>query len=435
MNKYFGTDGIRGIANKELTTDIAYRCGLALTKIKHCPLVVVGEDTRLSNNLIMFSLSAGIMAGGGNVVDAGIIPTSAVSYLTSVIKADFGVMISASHNPKEYNGIKIFASNAQKASEELEGLIEEKMMDKSILDFENIGTYVKKENLKEKYLEKLIESVNVRFNGLKVVLDFSNGASYKIGEIPFKKLGAEVIKINYCKNNNSINENCGSLFVEGLKREVLNSGADCGFAFDGDADRIIAVDETGRVIDGDAIIFILAMSLKKQNKLKKDIVVGTTQTNSSIEKRLNKKGIRFLRSDVGDKYVIEKMRDFGAVLGGEQSGHIIQSYIIPTGDGILAALKLLEVMKLENKKLSELFNIKLMPQLNTNIKVKDKMRVKNSEEINKYILNAQKTFNGRIVVRASGTEEKIRIMVEGENKTMCKKIMADLVSIVNNINI
>lgn len=429
MNKYFGTDGIRGIANKELTTDIAYRCGFSLTKIVNNPLILIGQDTRKSNNLILFAFSCGVMAGGGVVVDVGILPTSAVSYLTGVIKADFGVMISASHNPKEYNGIKVFGANSQKASEELESLIEENMQDISIKEYENIGTYVKKENLKEKYINKLINSVGVRLNGLKVVLDLSNGASYKVAEIPFEKLGAEVIKINYCKTG-EINENCGSLHLNSLKREVINSGADCGFAFDGDADRIMAVDENGREIDGDAIIFLLGLSFKKRGILKNNTVVGTSQTNIAIEKRLNKKGIKFLRSDVGDKYVIENMQTHHACLGGEQSGHIIMSDIIPTGDGILSGLKILETMKLENKKLSELFNIKLTPQFNISIKVKDKMRVKNNETLTNYILKAQQNFDGRIMVRASGTEEKIRIMVEGENKTLSKKILNEIVELV-----
>ena len=435
MNKYFGTDGIRGIANKDLTTSMAYSCGLALTKIVDCPLVVVGEDTRKSNNLMLFSLCSGIMAGGGNVIDLGIIPTSAVSYLTKFVGADFGVMISASHNPKEYNGIKVFGSNAQKASEQLENLIEEHMVNNSIKNYENIGTYVKKENLREKYLEKLINSVEVRLSGLKVVIDFSNGASFKLGEIPFKKLGASVIKINDFSKNAEINENCGSQHLEQLQREVVLNNADLGIAFDGDADRIIAVDEKGRIIDGDAIIYILALSFKKRNLLKKDLLVGTTQTNSTLEKRLNKKGIRLLRSDVGDKYVIEKMQEFGASLGGEQSGHIILSNIIPTGDGILTGLKLMEVMKLENKKLSELFNLKLMPQLNKSVKVKDKLRIKNSEELNKYLIKKQKDFDGRIIVRASGTEDKIRVMVEGNSKTECKNILNDILNIIENLNI
>lgn len=431
---YFGTDGIRGIANKELTTELSYKCGLALTKIIQKPKIIIATDTRKSRNLIAFSFISGVLSGGGSVVDVGIAPTSMVSFLLTKQKYNFGVVISASHNPEEYNGIKIFNSDGEKISDEIEEEIEHHITN-SGKDFENdIGSFIKNTKIQKKYIDYIIENVSTRFNGLKIVLDLANGASYKVAPTIFKKLGANVTTINDCKKG-EINENCGSLHLDALKRRVLIEKADLGFAFDGDADRLICVDHEGNVVDGDSVIYILANSFKKRKILKNDIVIGTTQTNLKIEERLKYKGIKFLRSDVGDKYVIEKMKEYGANLGGEQSGHVILSDILPTGDGILTAVKLLEVIKLENKTLKELNNIKLMPQIATNINVKDKARIKNSEELNDLIKFLQKDFDGRIIVRASGTENKIRVLVEGKSKTVLKSITNKLVNLINKLNI
>lgn len=430
---YFGTDGIRGIVNKELTTNLAHKCGLALTKVKQKPKILIGFDTRKSKDLIGFSLMSGVLLGGGNVIDIGIAPTSVVSFLVTELKCDFGVVISASHNPKEYNGIKIFDSNGEKISNELEVQIEEHITN-FVPTMSCDGSYIKNVNLQNKYIDYIIQNVNVRFNGLKVVLDLANGASFKLAPKIFSKLGATVISINANKGKD-INDNCGSLYLESLKESVLVNKADIGLAFDGDADRLICVDKNANVVDGDILVYILALSYKKRQMLKNNIVVGTTQTNLKIEKKLKQKGINFVRSDVGDKYVIEKMHELDASIGGEQSGHIILKDILPTGDGILAGLKILEVMKLENKPLHELNNINLMPQIATNITVKDKVRIKNSEELNTLVKTLQQGFEGRIIVRCSGTENKIRVLVEGNKKTQLKYITIKLVKLIEKLDV
>ena len=347
---------------------------------------------------------------------------------------DYGVVISASHNPAEYNGIKIFNNYGQKISDEIEEQIEYHITNYNSSFGNSIGSYIRNERLQKKYIDYIVENVETRLNGLKVVLDLANGASYKVAPVIFKKLGANVIEINNFKKG-KINENCGSLFLDLIIYKVLLEKADIGFAFDGDADRLICIDNEGNIIDGDKVIFVLANYLQKKNMLKNNTVVGTTQTNLKIEKRLENKGIKFLRSDVGDKYVIEKMKEFGSNLGGEQSGHIILSDILPTGDGILSAVKLLEVLKDEKKSLKELANIKLMPQMASNIIVKDKVRIKNSEELNNLVKNLQKDFDGRIIVRSSGTENKIRVLVEGKSVKKLKELTLEIVNLINKLNI
>ncbi len=431
---YFGTDGIRGVVGKDLTTELAFKCGLALTKVRENPKILICQDTRPSNNLISFSFVSGVISNGGIVVDAGIAPTSLVSCLLTKLNFDFGVVISASHNPSEYNGIKIFAENGEKISESMEEKIESFIISGNLGGNFCLGEYKRCESLQKKYIDYLINSLDVRLNGIKVVLDLANGASFKLAPIIYKKLGAEVIAINNF-NGGVINDNCGSLHLDMLKRKVILENADLGLAFDGDADRVICVDSDGNILDGDAILYILSSSLKKRNLLKNNIVVGTTQTNLKIEKKLKKKGIDFVRTDVGDKFVIQKLNSVGGVLGGEQSGHIILKDFLPTGDGILAGLKLMEVMKKENKSLKELFNVKLMPQLATNVVVKDKLRIKNSEELNNLVNTLKQNYNGRIIVRMSGTENKIRILVEGESKLQLKYITSEIVKLINKINV
>lgn len=431
---YFGTDGIRGVVGKDLTTELAFKCGLALTKIKENPKILICKDTRPSNDLILFSLVSGAISNGGIVDDIGIAPTSVVSCLVSKLGYDYGVVISASHNPKEYNGIKIFNEKGEKISESTEQEIESYILGASNVANFSLGHYRFKENLQKKYVDHIISNVDVRLNGLKVVLDLANGASFCLAPKIFSKLGAEVVAINNCKNG-EINENCGSLHLDGLKKIVLAENANLGLAFDGDADRVLCVDENGNVLDGDAIVYILTNTFKKQNLLKNNIVVGTTQTNLKIEKKLKQRGINFVRCDVGDKFVIETLNRLGGVLGGEQSGHIIIKNILPTGDGILAGIKIMEVMKKENKTLKELFNVTLMPQLATNLEVKDKLRIKNSEELNNLVNKLKQNFDGRIIVRMSGTENKIRILVEGESKLQLKYITSEIVKLINKINI
>ncbi len=431
---YFGTDGIRGIVGKDLTCDLAFKCGLALTKIKEKPKILIAEDTRPSNNLVLFSFVSGVISNGGIVEDVGIAPTSLVSCLLTKMDFDFGVVISASHNPSEYNGIKIFNNKGEKINESVEAEIESYIINANLGGNFCLGEYRKNENLQKKYVEHILSCINTRLNGLKVVLDLANGASFRLAPILFKKLGADVVVMNNF-NGGVINDNCGSLHLDALKKRVLLESASLGLAFDGDADRVMCIDNEGNIVDGDAIIYILACNMKKQKLLKNNVVVGTSQTNLKIEKKLNQKGINFVRTDVGDKFVIEKLDELDASLGGEQSGHIIIKDALPTGDGMLAGLKLMEVMKKENKSLKELFNVKLMPQIATNIVVKDKQRIKNSEELNNLVQSLKQNFDGRIIVRMSGTENKIRILVEGESKMQLKYITSEIVKKIDKINI
>lgn len=412
MGNYFGTDGVRGEYGKNLTPNLAFSIGNALTQIKSCPRVVIGHDTRLSADALVLAISAGIVQGGGNVVHVKTIPTAGISFLTQSEKFDFGVIVTASHNPPIYNGIKIFDYQGKKLADNEENFLEEFFTNNYIS--ENCGHFEENENLKKKYIEHLLGCVEKKLSGLKICVDASNGASYKIAPYVFKKLGAKVVAIS-CKNDgNKINENCGSLHPENLIKKVKSLDCDIGFAFDGDADRVIAVGKDGKIYDGDKLLYILATHMKEKGQLYANSVVGTSHTNSGIMVGLNRHKINLIRTDIGDKYVIEAMNKMNLVLGGEQSGHIIIKSHAQTGDGILTALKICEILMETNKTLDDLFDARLIPQININLCVKDKIKVMNNENL-KILCN--KIVNeiapaGRILVRASGTENKIRIMIE-----------------------
>ena len=412
MANYFGTDGVRGIYGKTITTELANKIGNALAQIKKNPRIAVGTDTRVSGPALMLSLSAGAVQGGASVTYIGIIPTAGVSYLTEKHRFDFGVMITASHNSAEYNGIKIFNSKGTKLSDEDCNFLEEFFQNKYMC--EKCGQFKTELKLADEYLSHLIQCASCDFDDLKVCLDASNGASYKIAPRAFKNKYAQVSSFS-CKNDGThINDGCGSLHIENLIEKVQKTQSDIGFAFDGDADRVIAVSKTGKVFDGDKIIYILAKHLKEQDKLFANSVVGTSHTNSGIMVGLNRNKINLVRTDIGDKYVIEAMEKMNLVLGGEQSGHIIIKEYAKTGDGILTALKLCEVVKTTGKTLDELFDVQMIPQANLNISVKDKIKVINNESLNNLLTEISSEISpaGRILVRASGTEEKIRVMVE-----------------------
>jgi len=419
MANYFGTDGIRGVVNEGLTSEIAYKCGNALCNFKKRPIIIVGRDTRRSGDMIKLSLSAGITTGGGNVIDMGIIPTAAVAYLTKFYKADFGVVISASHNPKEFNGIKIFGSDGFKINEELEEKIESYFNIPVLAKPEKLGSYKMDESGSLIYENYLIHTTPKRLDGLKVVLDCANGAGSIVAVNVFKHLGAKAVCINIDTSGDKINENCGSLHIEGLKNAVIENNAVAGFAYDGDSDRLICCDELGNVVDGDKLIYIFANEYAKAGLLLQNSVVGTSHTNMGIEKALKNRQINMLRSDIGDKYVMELMLKTGSIIGGEQSGHIIFSKIATTGDGILSSLQLASML-VENK-LSVLAEVKLFPQTNINVKVKDKLRVLGSEHLAEAIEQQRLKLGtkGRIVVRASGTEPIVRVFSETEDKDLC----------------
>lgn len=434
MSIYFGTDGIRGIACRDLSTDIAQKLGNSLGQKKHCAKIVIGRDTRVSGSLLTSAFSVGAMLAGANVIDVGVVTTPCVALLTQKLNADYGVMVSASHNPPEYNGLKVFTSDGRKLNEREEAELEEFFSTPLICP--KLGVLEYDKAAVKKYEEHLKSVTKLDFSGIKVALDCSNGASYKIAKKIFKELGAMVFVTGCSGNGNKINEGCGSLHIENLQSLVKTSGADIGFAFDGDADRIIAVDRNLSVFDGDKLIYILAKYLKAKGELKNNTVVGTSHTNSGICRALEKNKINMIRTDIGDKYVIEAMENMNLSLGGEQSGHIILSTYTTTGDGVLTAIKLTEIVKEYKKSLSELFDAKLYPQENRTYITNDRLRIINNESLSQEIKSMQNKLplSARILVRASGTEPKIRIMVETTSEEDAVKYADELLSFMKKID-
>ncbi len=436
MGVFFGTDGLRGIVNEDLSFDVAYKCGNALAALTQNPTVLIGTDTRVSRDYLTLAVALGAMSGGANVIDLGVIPTAGVAYLTRELNADYGVVISASHNPKEYNGIKIFDRNGYKLGDKEEERIERCFIRQKVNEFPYIGTFSHRPELAKKYESFLLSVATQRLDGLHIVLDGANGAAYKIAPSVFKKLGATVTLTN-CKNDGmKINENCGALYTERLAAKVKKLDADLGFAFDGDADRLMVVDEKGKLIDGDAVVYILANALKERGKLTNDTAVGTSHTNMAIEIALKRRGIDFVRAEVGDKYVLQKMLERNLSVGGEQSGHIILKDLHTTGDGILTAVALADILVQKKTKLDQLFDVKLFPQSNVNIVVKDKLKIINSQQLSHGVSEAERELSrsGRVMVRASGTEPKIRIMVESEDEETNERLAKSLTDVVKQID-
>ncbi len=435
MGIYFGTDGVRGVVNNDLTEQLAQMVGNALSRKKRQATILIGRDTRVSGSYLSSAFAVGVMKGGGKVVDVGIIPTAGISYLVKAKKADFGVMISASHNSKQYNGIKIFDENGRKLSEKEEYELERFFTCPLVAPSTKVGKYKQATNFVNFYAKFLQNSVKDKFNGLKIVLDCANGAAYKVAPKVYKNLGAEVVKIFSQNSGLKINEKCGSTNIESLRERVLSEKADVGFAYDGDADRVIAVDEKGNVIDGDGLIYILAKQMSKQNLLNANTVVGTSHTNSGLLVGLNSKKINLVRTDIGDKYVIEAMEKMNLSLGGEQSGHIIIKRFLSTGDGILASLQIVECMIDSGMPLSKLFDCKFLKQLNKDIYVEDKMKVVNNEKVTQKIsqILSEISPSGRVLVRASGTEPKIRIMVEYQNEKIAQKYLSELEEVILSV--
>ena len=449
MRKYFGTDGIRRIANTELTPELVYRVAKAgayvLSKhTDHAPTILIGRDTRISGTLIESAMTAGFLSYGANVKLLGVIPTPAVAYLTRKLNADASVVISASHNTFEFNGVKYFSNKGTKIPDELELEIED-VMDSGKLDeltaiSEKIGVSEIREDLIDEYVyffrktfDDNIEANNV--DDFVVGIDVANGATYKVAEKVFKTLGIKYKIINNKPNGININENCGSTHLEGLKQFVLDNNLSLGIAYDGDGDRCLAIDEKGNEIDGDIMLAIISNYLKQKGKLNKDTIVATVMSNLGLNKYTKKNDMRLEQTKVGDRYVLEKMQKEGYNLGGEQSGHIILLDYNPTGDGILTSLMLIQVMLENKKKASELRNIiKLYPQVLVNAKVNSdkKYDYEKNKNIKSAIEELEKEFdgNGRVLIRPSGTEPLIRVMIEGENQdyiTKKARTIADLI--------
>ena len=445
MGKLFGTDGVRGVANSELTPEMAFNLGKAgayvLTKEEdERPTVVIGMDTRVSGDMLQDALSAGIMAMGANVIKVGVMPTPAIAYLVKRYGATAGVVISASHNPFEYNGIKFFNSEGFKLADEIEDEIELMMLRDSMrgthLYGERIGKcLVADEDALDKYSDFLKSTVTGDFSGMQIVLDCANGASYQVAEKVFTELGAKVSVIGNNPNGFNINDGCGSTHPEKLQDEVLRLGADCGLAFDGDADRLIAVDAEGRLVDGDHLIFICAKYLKQKGLLEKNLVTATVMSNMGLYKAVEEMGATVETTGVGDRYVLERMLQTGCVIGGEQSGHIIFLNHTTTGDGVLSALQTLQAVRDSGKTLAELADeMKVYPQVLKNARVKNenKTRFDRDEIIMKEIRSVEKKMkgDGRVLIRPSGTEPLVRVMIEGSDEAAIKEDAAALAALI-----
>ena len=447
--KYFGTDGMRGEANKDLTIDLVTDLGLALgyylkknKKGKNKPKVILGTDTRISGYMIRSALSAGLTSMGVHIDFVGVLPTPGVCYLTRKLKADAGIMISASHNPVKDNGIKIFSQNGYKLPDSIEEEIEALMENREeLLKYQvpgdDLGRFKYVEDDMRIYLDFLSSTVKRDFKGLKIVIDAANGAAYRVASKIYQRLGADIIVINNIPNGKNINVNCGSTHPELLQEVVKVYNADLGLAYDGDADRIIAVDHTGKIIDGDLIIAIISIYLQKKGHLNDNKIVTTVLSNMGFEKYLDSKGIGLIRANVGDRYVLEKMKEYGLNIGGEQSGHILMLDYNTTGDGVLSSIQLVAAMLESGKTLNELVEeIELWPQKSQNIMVsKDKKSTweTNIELIN-FIKEKEKEIQGkgRILVRASGTESLIRVMVEAETQEIVDKYVKELADKIEN---
>lgn len=441
MGKYFGTDGVRGVANKELTAELAFqigRCGgYVLAGQAPKPKVVIGMDTRISGVMLESALVAGLLSIGADVIRLGVVTTPAVAYLTRLLKADAGVMISASHNPVEDNGIKFFGSDGFKLSDETELQIEE-LLDRTVDELPRpvgggLGTVTVDPDSKLKYLEHLKTTITSSFQGLKVVLDCANGAAYELAPKLFRELGAEVHTIAAEPNGLNINDQCGSTHPERLKEEVVRLGAHLGLAFDGDADRLIAIDELGEEVDGDYILCICGDAMNKAGKLKDSTVVSTVMSNFGFYKATKKLALNTQQTAVGDRYVMAEMLRGGYNLGGEQSGHVIFLDHNTTGDGILTAIQLVDTLLASGKPLSELKKVmKQYPQVLVNVRVQDKSKFAGNAAIADAIAGVEYELgdNGRVLVRPSGTESLIRVMAEGPEKVELEKLVAQIVGVV-----
>ncbi len=443
MKKLFGTDGIRGIANREpITAEVIFhigRAGAYLFKDEVNPKILIGRDTRISGDMLEAALIAGICSMGVNVLRAGIIPTPVVAYLTRVYNANCGIVISASHNSFDHNGIKYIRGDGFKFSDSEEEEIERIYFENHSKDEwpikKNIGRVKELSEGEEKYINYIKSTLPSKFTlkGYKIVLDCANGASYLIAPRVFTELGAEIITIQDKPNGININYNCGSVHPTSLRKEVLKQKADLGFSYDGDADRVIAVDQKGNIVDGDQIMAICALNLIKKARLPNKTVVTTLMSNIGFDRAIEKAGGKVIRTNIGDRYVLEMMKKVKTILGGEQSGHIIFSQYSTTGDGLLTSLQLMKVLQEEEKIQSNFASvIEKYPQIILNYEVKNKEQFFKNVCIKKFIKEIEKELDGkgRIFVRPSGTEPLIRILLEGEDKNKLEKISQDLREVI-----
>jgi len=444
LGRLFGTDGVRGVANSELTADLAYKLGQAgayvlTAETKHTPKILVGMDTRISGDMLEAALVAGLCSVGAEVICLGVVPTPAVAYLTRHYNADAGVVISASHNPFEFNGIKFFNGKGYKLSDALEEKIEAIILDNSekleLPTGEKIGRKGYISTALDDYINFIKSTIPGNLEGLKIAIDCANGASYRVAPEALRQLGAEVYVINNEPDGININRNCGSTHIEALQKYVVEIGADAGLAFDGDADRVLAVDEQGKMVDGDQIMSIIGLELKRNGKLAKNTIVATVMSNLGFDIMAKREDINIVKTKVGDRYVLENMLENGYILGGEQSGHIIFLEHNTTGDGLLTGVQLLNVLKSSGEKLSKLASVmQVLPQVLKNAKVKNENKNKYLEDevICKMCKELEEEFKGegRVLIRPSGTEPLVRVMIEGKDQEYITKKAVEMVKII-----
>ena len=449
MRKYFGTDGIRRIANTELTPELVYKVAKAgayvLSKhTDHAPTILIGRDTRISGSLIESAMVAGFLSYGANVKILGVMPTPAVAYLTRRFKADASVVISASHNTYEFNGVKYFSNKGMKIPDELEEEIEEVMDSGKIDELKAVNDKIGVSEIRTDLLDEYVyffrrhfeeELENLNKDNFKVVIDTANGATSVVAEKVFKVLGINYAIINNTPDGININANCGSTHLDGLKKYVVENKYNLGIAYDGDGDRCLLVDEKGNEIDGDKILAVISNRLKSIGKLKNNTVVATVMSNLGLKKYAENNNLNFVQTKVGDRYVLEEMLKNGYNLGGEQSGHVIFLDYNPTGDGILTSLMFIQSMLEANKTASEICNIiNIYPQVLINAKVsgEKKYDFDKDEEIIKNIKALEDEFsgNGRVLIRASGTEPLVRVMIEGENQEYIRSKAENLANLI-----
>ncbi len=444
MRRLFGTDGVRGIANEyPMTAEMAMQIGRAIAVLcqhgNHRHKIIIGKDTRISGYMFETSLSSGICSMGVDIMLVGPLPTPAIAFITQSMRADAGIVISASHNPYQDNGIKIFSRDGFKLPDEVEEKIEELVfaasMDSLRPSPERIGKAFRIDDASGRYIQHLKNTFppEMTLDGLRVVVDCANGAAYKVAPVVFEELGADVISAGIEPDGVNINRDVGALYPEHMAELVKKHRADIGIALDGDADRVIICDEKGSIVDGDQIMAINASEMAETGRLKKNTVVATVMSNMGLEVFLKENGMKLVRTQVGDRYVVEYMRKYGLNFGGEQSGHIIFMDYLTTGDGILAALQTLSVMKKRSRPLSELAKIiRKFPQVLINFRVKEKKDLNSIGEISKAIKQAEKSLKGRgrVLVRYSGTEMKARVMVEGEDRGKIEKIANEISELI-----
>ena len=434
----FGTDGVRGVAGVDLTAELAFNLSTAAATVLadlgefagHRPTAIVGQDSRASGQYLEEAICRGLSSAGIDVYRVGILPTPAISFLVKDRGADLGVMISASHNPARDNGIKFFDRSGSKLADQIEAKIES-VLGKTVVSNNGAGRVIEDLEAKESYIKNLLKSLDGNLSGIKVVVDCANGAASFVAPDVLKRAGAEVVAISASPNGLNINDNCGSTHLESLIAAVKEEGADIGIAHDGDADRVLAIDDKGSVIDGDFILGILAQDMELPTKT----VVGTVMTNLGLIKALEEKGIKFIATAVGDRYVLEEMLAGGHLLGGEQSGHIIMSKYANTGDGLLTALQLISKLKKSGKSASELASfMKRYPQVLINVSGVAKEKLASNQVIAKAVSDTQQRLadKGRVLLRASGTEALIRVMIEAQDHSLAQELASELATLVKS---